>query len=267
MKYNYSILIFLLLLVNATFSASKNSLVGNLNLSQASFSNWTAGGSNTFSWLAALDGEFNQSKDHGAWRHLVKLSYGVSEVENEGAKKTADEIRLETLYTLKSKHHVNAYAGATLLTQFTESYDYSGSEKVAISSFMDPGYLTQSVGYGIQIDPQLKIRGGLALKETITSTYTNFSEGDTFLFQYGLEGVIEYKKQLNEHAKFKSKLDMFYAGTGLNNTDFFWDNQLTSKVLNSVQLVVSYKLKYDTDASPDIQRTNSLSVGIVYSFI
>ena len=245
----------------------QKSVIGSFNLSQAKFSNWAAGGTDSFSWLVSLDGEFSQEQAAGLWRNSFKLRYGAAQVGDESSRKSEDEIWAETLYTFKSDQNIHLYMSASVLTQFTKSYDYTDSGKVAISNFLDPGYFMQSLGYKILWDDFTSIRLGAAAKETMTDKYRDFSNGEDLLVQYGLETVTEYKRPLSDSSDLSSKLSVFYDGRGLRYIDYYWDTQLSAKLLEEIQFVLNYKLSFDRDLSSEIQSMNTMSMGVLYQFI
>ncbi|MCK5078211.1 MAG: DUF3078 domain-containing protein, partial [Calditrichia bacterium] len=80
------------------------------------------------------------------WSNAGKISYGKTKVSGADARKSADEIRLESVFTFKMGAYVNPYVALTGETQLTNAYKFSDSSKVEISNFLDPGYFTESIG-------------------------------------------------------------------------------------------------------------------------
>ena len=93
-------------------------------------------------------------------------------MDNLVVRKSADEIRLETVLSLRKEVLVNPYMALSLRTQFAPGYKYSDKEnRLQTSDFMDPGYFTQSMGLGYSPFKGLKTRIGFALKETLTRKF------------------------------------------------------------------------------------------------
>ena len=105
----------------------KNELVFNLNLTQASFDNWSQGGENTLGWQAGFNGKFTHFGDRHEWGNTAKLAYGMQKVGDEEARKSVDEIVLETVYSYKPGFPVDFYAAATARTQFSNGFEYEDS--------------------------------------------------------------------------------------------------------------------------------------------
>jgi hypothetical protein len=118
----------------------QKNLVGNLNLTQNNFDNWSSGGENSWSWqLEVLSNFVNDQADYN-WSNTGKVSFGKAKISGEDARKAADEIKIESVFTLKLDSVINPYAAITGLTQFTAGYNYSIQPKVEISNFLDPGF-------------------------------------------------------------------------------------------------------------------------------
>jgi len=172
-----------------------NEGVANLNFTQNQFDNWSQGGEDSWSWQLDVNTKFAYNREKYKWDNALKVSYGETKVGDDDAKKAADDIKLESVYTYKLKIHINPYVAVTGQTQFTDGYDYSKDPKVRVSGFMDPAYFTQSAGIGYSIDDQFKTRLGAAIKETYTRTDTAaliYADGDDFRVEYGAESVTDF---------------------------------------------------------------------------
>src|SRR5690625_3171908 len=76
------------------FISGKNSLQFN----QAAFSNWMAGGVNSYALNAYLDYEFNLTKGRHIWDNRIYLAYGVVQNDGEDYRKSNDVIDLTSSY-------------------------------------------------------------------------------------------------------------------------------------------------------------------------
>ena len=70
------------------FISGNNSLL----FSQSSFSNWVAGGVNSFALNGNVDYELNLTREKHIWDNRVVLGYGVQTNKGEGTRKTNDII-------------------------------------------------------------------------------------------------------------------------------------------------------------------------------
>ena len=69
------------------YISGNNSLL----FSQNSFSNWVAGGVNSFALNASFDYEFNLTKGKNIWDNRVTLGYGLQ--KNQGEKRVSFVVR------------------------------------------------------------------------------------------------------------------------------------------------------------------------------
>jgi len=242
--------------------------VGILNFTQNQFDNWKQGGDNSWSWQMNFNGNFNLVQEQYSWTNSVKLSYGQTKLGNAEARKAADEIRLETVYTRKMNIYINPYVSASALTQFTNGYDYAKTPKEKISALLDPGYFTQSAGLGFQPLKQVKTRLGAALKETMAKDFRNrYADGKEMRTEYGAESVTDVNWQMAANILFTSKLEMFSNLKAINEVDVNWDNMFTSKITKYIGVSFNIKLLYDRDISSQRQLKQTLAVGLNYSFL
>ncbi len=279
MKHPITILTLGILLILSTFVLAQDKkekpklgwhkeAVGILNFTQNNFDNWSQGGENSLSWQMDFNGKFNYEQEKYSWANGIKLSYGKTKVGDAEAKKSADEIKLESVYTYKMNIYVNPYVAVTGLTQFTDGYAYTDSSKTVISSFMDPGYFTQSAGLGYQPTTYLKTRLGAALKETMADKFAaTYSKGEKTRVEAGAESVTDVNLKVAENILYTSKLELFSNLKGFNEIDVNWDNMFTSKISKYIGVSFNVKLFYDRDISPKRQLKETLAVGITYSFL
>ena len=246
----------------------KNEGVAGLNFTQNKFDNWSQGGEDSWSWQLDINAKFENEQEKYNWSNSIKISYGKTKVGDASARKAADEIKLESVYTYKLGYYVNPYAAVTGLTQFTDGYDYSNDPKVKISGFMDPGYFTQSAGIGIEPNTHIKTRLGAALKETITNSDTAaiiFADGEDTRVEYGAESVTDINYKFNEILLYTSKLELFSNLNRIDEIDVTWDNLVSAKLTKYITASLNVKLFYDKDISERRQLKQTLAVGLSYN--
>ena len=277
LKYLFSIL-FILVFTLQIFAQDKKAekpkygwhkeAVGLLNFTQNSFDNWSKGGENSWAWQLNFNAKFNLEQEKYSWANSAKVSYGMTKVGDVSARKAADEIKLESVYTYKMNIYVNPYLAATGLTQLTDGYAYTDTSKTVISHLLDPGYFTQSAGIGFQPIKILKTRLGAALKETITNEFSDtYAKGEKTRIEFGAESVTDVNWQVTKTILFTSKLEMFSNLKAINEIDVNWDNVVSAKVAEYLSVSFNLKLFYDRDISPKRQLKQTLAVGLSYSFL
>lgn len=242
--------------------------IANLNFTQNQFDNWSQGGEDSWSWQLDINAKFENDQEKFNWTNSGKVSYGKTKVASAGAKKAADEIKLESVYTYKMSIYVNPYAAVTGQTQFTDGFDYSTDPATKVSGLMDPVYFTQSAGLGFDVSKNIKTRLGAALKETITKTDVAaelFAQGEKTRVEYGAESVTEANFKLAENLLYTSKLVLFSNIKGIDEIDVDWDNVFSARVSKYISVSLNIKLLYDKDISPRRQLKQTLAVGLSYA--
>ncbi len=252
----------------------KNELIGNLNLTQASFDNWEQGGENTLAWQITLNINFSLDQEKYNWSNSGKFSLGFAKVGDSGSRKSADEIKLESVYTRKLNKSLNPFVAVTAKTQFAAGFDYDSDTKSKVSRFMDPGYFTQSAGVGYSPHENLKSRLGATIKETITSDFPKpFADNPSTIktektkVEPGISSITEYKKKFEENIIFASKLDLFSDLEAFDRIDVLWENNLILKFSNYINVSVNVDLFYDKDISDRRQIKQVLAIGLTYTFL
>jgi hypothetical protein len=250
-------------------------MVGGINLTQTSLSNWTQGGENSLAWQLNFRFKFINSQEKYNWANSGKCTYGSTKIGDQEFRKSLDEIKLESVLTYKLGKHINPYAACTAETQFASGYNYDTDPKTQISSFMDPGYIRESIGVGYQPNDIVKSRLGVALKQTITSDYPipYADDPDTVdkiektKNEFGAESVTDISLKITKNSLFTSKLELFYAFEALDETDVNWDNVFTIMISKYINININFKLFYDKDISKKRQIKQAIAFGFTYSFL
>lgn len=259
---------------DSTLNKWTPSIVSGLNISQIAFSNWTKGGENSLAWT--LTGRFlaNYKTLDWTFKNDLKAAYGQTKLGSAETKLTDNELFMESVFSYHIGWVVDPYISNTILTQITTGYDYTDLGKVEISNFFDPGYITQSIGFTYDHNPNVQTRLGFAFKETITDQFRGYSDDpetpnelESFKFETGIESVTDLKLQLDENVGYVSKLSLFSAFDRFDTWDVRWDNLITAKVNNWLNVNLTYLLIYDRIQSPTAQMRQGLQLGITYTFL
>ena len=250
-------------------------MVGGLNLTQASFSNWTQGGENSLAWQFNLNFRFVKIGKKTDWENSGKLMYGSAKIGGQGFRKAIDEIKVESVLTFKVGKNVNPFVASTGETQFAPGYDHDVEPKMQISSFMDPGYIRESVGINFVPNEVIRTRFGVGLKQTITKNFSALytdnpeteNELEKFKNEAGVESVTDVNWKISKNSLFTSKLELFYAFGTFDETDVKWDNVLSVKVSKYIGINFKYNQFYYKDISNRHQIKQSAAFGLTYSFL
>ena len=112
------------------------SLKTNIKFGQTSLTNWAAGGDNTVSLAAFIDGNANWKKDEMFWNNRLQLDYGFLYASSKPiVQKSTDRMYLESKWGYKAPSTKYLYFSANFdfKSQFSTGYDYNTP-----SSLVDP---------------------------------------------------------------------------------------------------------------------------------
>jgi len=252
----------------------KKQIVANLGLNQGAFDNWRQGGTNFVSWQAALNVKLEQDTTATNWANSLKLEYGMTYIDKQGTRKSADTINLESVYAWKTWPEINPFVSFAAKTQFDAGFDYSTSPATQTSGFLDPGYFTETAGLKYVPSPVFYTRLGFAVKETVASQFkalytVNPDTGvpQSELTEMGASSVPELTLKFSPDTSFSSKLDMFWNGKALERTVVEWDNQLSVGLSKVISLNVENDYRYDPVVYLGWQIKETLSIGFALSLL
>ncbi len=213
-----------------------NSLKTNINFGQTGLWNWAAGGDNTYSLAAYIDGNANYAKDAMFWNNRLQLDYGFLYASKTPIlQKNMDRIYLESKWGYKIKDKLFFSANYDFKSQFTTGWSYNtpadvtglaGKElrqawkdaRAPLSNILSPAYTNLALGidwkpkdwfsvsfspltasYTIVNDPQFRQNYGMYLKKD-------------FRAEDSRDAIHEnYKAEFDAMTDAKQKGDKFYS--------------------------------------------------------
>ncbi len=245
-----------------------------LNFTKNSYDNWAVqGGENSWSWQLDLLANVKHVQKKYQWEVSGKFSFGRTKVVGTESQKTEDEIRLESIFSFKAIFFLKGYISLLIQSQLAPGYDYETEPITRISNFLDPVYITQSMGFDYQPGKIFKTRAGFALKETFTRNhpvpYADNPETDRIervKVEVGLNSTTDVNIEISEIISFTSRFELFSNFRGFDSIDIYWDNLFLAKIAKFVVVSFNLKLIYDKDVSPRRQLKQTLAVGLMVSF-
>lgn len=260
-----------------TLQGSKTTWVVGLNGSQASYSNWSQGGTNNIAATGTSTISTLYRNRKFAYGLLLDTRYGKTRIENEGTRKISDRLYFlnRFLYTLNEENpELKLFTNLVFRTQFDKGFDYGAAEDggdILISKFMAPAYFTENIGMAWVPSDVFSVEAGLGLKQTYVSdeslseTY-GLDEGDQFRSEAGLTIGASLETDVLENVQLSSSIQTFTNfNTGVNSTDVLFSNKLIGRINSYINTNLSLDLVYDDDYSKEIQFAQILSLGISYS--
>ena len=109
------------------------SLKTNIKFGQTSLNNWAAGGDNTVTLQAFIDGNANYKKDNLFWNNRLQLDYGFVYASSKPIlQKSDDRIYFESKFGYKNEKMRNFSFSANydFKSQFSTGYDYKTPENL-----------------------------------------------------------------------------------------------------------------------------------------
>lgn len=247
-----------------------------LNLTQATFTNWAAGGRNNISGLAFADASANYLKDKVKWDNRLKLALGGIQYFEDNLQKTDDQIDLQSSfgYGLKKPWYITVLGG--FRTQFLDGFSYP-NDSIRNSAFLAPGYVNFSVGiefapnenFNVFVSPisskltfvqdeTLANAGAFGVTAAVLDDMNAIvTPGEQFRYELGAYARILYNKELMENVNMKSSLELFsnYVNNP-QNIDVNAELILSMKVNKWLSASVQANLIYDHDVTirnPDVE--------------
>jgi len=249
-------------------------VVASLNLNQGSFNNWQQGGTNFISWQTAFNARLENDNAATNWLNTLKLEYGLTYVEGQGTRKSADNIDLESVFAWKTWPQINPFVSFSAKSQFDAGFNYTQTPVAQTSAFLNPGYFTESAGLKYVPGPEFNTRLGLAVKETVASQFQSIYtvNPDTgalqgVLTEIGASWVSELNLTFSADSKFGSKLDLFWNGRGLDRTVAEWDNLISIGLNKIISVNLENDYRYDPKVYLGWQIKETLGLAFAYTLL
>jgi len=249
----------------------KQKLQAMLTLTQASYSNWVQGGDDALAYTGTLDGKTIDNERMTNWTTAYHFAFGKTSLDGGGARKTDDIIDFSSVYSYKLDSLLNPYISATLLTQFAPGYTYDDSGRATeVSKFFDPGYMTQGAGMGFWPFPGVKERLGVAMREIVTSQFTQYAnvagglQTQKVSIKGGLQSTTELTWKIDDNVLFNAKLALFDPFSTLTQIVVYSDNTITAKVSKYISVGFSLDIINERDITPRTQIKEGLGLNLSY---
>ena len=259
-----------------------NSLKTNVTLGQTSLTNWAAGGDNTVSLAAYIDGNANWKKGDMFWNNRLQLDYGFLWASSKPIlQKNMDRIYLESKWGYKapSTRYLYFSANYDFKSQFTDTWDYAtpttkadGSAfgenekpvredwlaaKTLKSGFLSPAYTNLALGidfvpnkwFSLNFAP---LTGGFVIvtNPELRKTYSMKENADgTFKaakFEFGAQLKMDAKVNVNDNFAYSTQVVLFANYLDINHCPRInWDNRIDWKLAKYFSLTLATNLIYD----------------------
>lgn len=245
-----------------------------LNLSQTAFSNWAQGGSNSLAYAAYSNLGAIYHSFPWKWKNRLNIIYGRTKLEDVGYRTTENDIYFESVGSRNIGWPVDPYLAVTFRSAVTKGYDYSVADtSIQIVDFFDPGYLTEAIGFTYDQNKIITTRLGLAFQQTFANKFAALytddpetpNEIEKFKFETGIESVTEVKYEFLPNINYYGFLRLFTRFDALDVWDVRWDNIITAKVNDYINVNFAVTVLHEVSQTRKTQLREALQLGFSYS--
>ncbi|TWP24036.1 DUF3078 domain-containing protein [Apibacter muscae] len=251
-----------------------------LTINQSSFSNWVAGGVNSFGASAKINYSFNYEKGKNIFKNKIILGYGQVSNEKEKPKKTDDVIHIESMYGYKISKSWYSSIASSLITQMANGYNYDADPDYTVkdrkSAFMSPGYITLGLGFEYKPYGKLQIsilpvtaKATLILDKKLQKKgeYGLKKDGDNLFMELGNLFTIKYDFDLMKNVSTNNTLSLF--SNYLEHVERFnivYGTIINMKINNSLATKLTFDLIYAHNQVQKVQIKQTFGLGMSYKF-
>ncbi len=262
--------------VDTTLKSGWNpSFIIGLNISQISFKDWSQGGSNSLSYSSFSKVDLILIEDTYRWANFLKLAFGRTKIESQGYRTTDNEFFFETILSKNLGWAIDPYISASARTSLTKGFDYKVTPELQTADFFDPGYLTQAIGFLYKKEEIFITRLGVSFQETFANKFAALYSDDEktidkiekFKLETGLESVTVFKYEFLPQTSYATYLRLFTRFNDLDVWDVRWDNIITAKVNDYLNINLNVLILHEISQTRRTQIKQALNLGFVFKLI
>lgn len=266
-----------------------------LLINQSAFLNWQAGGDNSFAGNLIINYDINYIKGDWLWDNKILASYGLTNNDDDGIRKTDDQLDFNSILGKKLIKNWNASFFMNFKSQFTDGYDYNSdflgdNEDFPISGLLKPAYLSFGLGLlwkksdnlYVNISPitaKITLITGEIFSlndddpENIFYESSNLIEtfgvdpGASSLFEFGLNIRSYYKLDLMKNINMENIFSVYsnYLDKP-QNVDIDYTMNLVMKINDVFSTNLTFQIIYDDNAYKGFQIREVFGLGLNFGF-
>ena len=262
------------------------------NLNQVSFTNWAAGGENSFSSTSLARIDANYKSGRYSWENYADLSYGIIKIKDTPMRKNTDKIEIFS----KLGREINQNFSYTGLMNFQSQFDKGfkfPNDSVVVSRFMAPAYLTIALGFDYKPFDFLSVfvspttgKFTFVTDEVLSAAGAfGVEPGKKVNPEFGALMRINFNKEVVQNVNVNSRITLFNNYTDSDasnrkNTDVDWVTTINMPINRFLTASVGFHLLYDHDikipkldadgvpmySRPTTQFKQQLGLGLMFKF-
>jgi hypothetical protein len=258
----------------------KHGGVVGFNFTQATFTNWAAGGVNTVSGQAYFNAFLNYKRDHTTLDNTLDMTYGLlQQGKSAMVRKTDDRFEITSKYGRYAFKKVWYYSALlSFKTQFQPGYNYvNDTTRTLISDLMSPAYAMLAIGldykpndkfsvftapvtarYLLVMNQDLADAGAFGVDKAVYDASGNVvTPGKNLRMEYGGYFRAQYRADVMKNVNLNAKLELFsnYLDRP-QNIDVNAEILLTMKVNKYISANVNLQAIYDNDVNVSVDKNN-----------
>lgn len=254
-------------------------------INQSSFSNWAAGGINSFAGNLVLNYDFNYAKGNWSWDNKVIGAYGRTFQEGTSWRKNDDRLILNSLLGYKAARKWMYTFYANFNTQFTDGFNYEVTTNGApqlISRAFAPAYSSFGPGFAYKESDNFRVNISPAAARFIIVGDERLRENygvemdRSARTEFGASLDAYYKVELMKNISFENILKLYsnYLERP-KNVDLDYTANLFMKVNEYIGVNAGVQLIYDDNAmvpksngnlGKGLQVRQIFGAGVTYKF-
>jgi len=257
----------------------KTGAVISIGATQTSFTNWAAGGENSFAVSNIGSLYANYKKKRSSWDNTLDLGYGIlRQGGNKKWQKTDDKVDFASKYGQKASKDWFYAALLNFKTQMDAGYNYP-NDSVKISDFLAPAYIIGALGmdykpskhFSAFIAPvtskitivnnqKMADAGAFGVEKAVIDENTGavITPGEKMRTEFGGYVKLAFQKdEILKNVNLTTKIDLFsnYLENP-QNIDISWEVLVAMKVNKFITVTLSTHLLYDDDIKIGIDTNN-----------
>ncbi len=247
------------------------SFVVSAGINQIAFTNWVKGGDNSIAWTFIGNIHYDLNGDVWSFKNSVKAMYGRSKIGSSTYKTTDNDFYIENVAIYNLQWAVSPFISNSIRSSVARGYNYTVTPQVETANFLDPCYVTQTIGFTYDKYAHIVTRLGLGFQEIFANTHREYTDpvnnAKSFRFETGIESVTDINYKIDDNIIYTGKMRFFSQFKTLNVWDVRLDNVIAAKITKYISVNFTYLVVYEKVQSPYTQVKEGLQIGIVYNIL
>ncbi len=233
-------------------------IVINFTISQVNFSNWSAGGENSYSINGLTILNANYKGKMATWDNNLILAYGLMKQGDRELRKTDDNLEFSSKFGYKVINNWYYSGLVQFKSQFDNGYKYDdvAGTKTLLSKFMAPAYLSLSLGmnytpskvFNLFIGP-ISGKTTFVMDDTLSNAGAfGVDKGKNVRNEFGGTMKAVVSKDIMKNVNLLSKLELF--SNYIKNPeciDIDWQLLISMKINKLLSANINLHAIYDDD--------------------